>query len=322
MKLVQITPMIGCLLLLLMTSCSPLEYGQIQNVGLLLEGSIDDNAWNKQGYEGLLQIGEKFDVHIYYEENVVTETDVRHTVNQFVEEGINLIYGHGSIYGSFFQEIEDYYPDVHFVYFNGGYYSDHVTSINFNAHAMGYFSGMIAAKMSSTDKVGIIASFESQPEIEGFYEGASFINPEAEVHVKYINNWKDIEEALEIYQKMRSNGVDVFYPAGNYFSESVIKKAEEDGVYAIGYIANQADLAPRSVLTSTVQHVEQLYTETAEQFHKGTLEGTIITYDFTDGHISLNEFHDAVPESFQDYMNDVVTKYKETGMLPDEQELK
>lgn len=319
MKLLQINIVIGCLILLL-AGCSHFEYGQIQNVGLLLEGSIEENAWNEQGYAGLEKIGEKYDVQVFYEENVVTEQDVKDAVDAFVKDGINLIYGHGSIFGSLFQEIEDIYPDVHFVYFNGGYYSDHVTSINFNAHAMGYFSGMIAAEMSVTDKVGIITSFESQPEIEGFYEGASFLNPNVEVHVNYINNWKDTEEALEIYEEMRDNGVDVFYPAGTYFSEAIIKKSEEDGVHAIGYIANQADIAPDTVLTSTVQHVEELYLETAEQFHKGILEGSVLTYDFTDGFISLHEFSDEVPEGFQKYMNQMVDNYKETGLLPSQQE--
>lgn len=309
-------------LFILLTGCGHSQYGQIQNVGLLLEGTIEENAWNKQGYEGLVEIGEKFDVQVFYKENAATEEEVRDTVDEFVKNGINLIYGHGSIYGSLFQEIETLYPDVHFVYFNGGYYNEHITSLNFNAHAMGYFSGMVAAEMSKTNKVGIITSFESQPEIEGFYEGASYINPNAEVHVNYINNWKDTEEALEIYEEMRNNEVDVFYPAGNSFSEIIIKKTEEDGVYAIGYVDNMAEIAPQAVLMSTVQHVEQLYLETAEQFDKGTLKGSILTYDFTDEHISLNEFNDDVPENFQTYVNNAVEEYKETGLLPNELETK
>lgn len=305
-------------LALIMSGCNYFEHGQIQNVGMLLDGEIDEHAWNEKGYAGLMQIEKEFDIDVFYQENITTEDEVRDAVDEFVEEGVNLIFGHGSIYGSLFQEIEEAYPDVHFVYFNGGYYSDNVTSLNFNSHAMGFFSGMIATRMSDSNEVGIITSFESQPEIEGFYEGAKYLNAQTEVHMNYINNWKDTKEAIHMYEEMRGNGVDVFYPAGNSFAEAIINKAEEDGVYAIGYIADQLEIAPDTVLTSTIQHVEQLYETAAKDFDKRSLKGGILTYDFQDDLITLGEFNESVPDRFKAYISDMVEDYQNTGLLPNE----
>lgn len=315
MKLMRIMFVFLCITMIT-TGCKQANYDQIQNVGLLLDGEIEDHEWNKKGYEGLQQIEENFDVNVYYKENITTEEDIVQSIDEFVKKGTNLIFGHGSIYGSLFQEIEDLYPDVHFVYFNGGYYNDHVTSLNFNGHAMGFFSGMIAGEMSRSGKVGIIASFESQPEIEGFYEGAIHQNSQVEVHVNYINHLDDTGEVTDIYNEMLNNGVDVFYPAGYSFSEQVIEKAEKNNVYAIGYIADQTNIAPSHVLTSTVQNVEQLYEITAEQFNNDEIEGDVLVYDFADELLTLGDFNEQVPASFQIYMEEVIEEYKETGILP------
>ncbi|PAV29205.1 BMP family ABC transporter substrate-binding protein [Virgibacillus profundi] len=307
------------LTLIIITGCSGLKsQDHIQNVGMLVDGTIESQAWNEKGYEGLQQIGEQYDVNVFYKENIVTEQEIESAVNEFVEDGVNLIFGHSSIYGNYFIDIAENYPDVHFVYFNGGYSDDNVTSLNFNAHAMGFFSGMIAAEMTDSNHVGMIAAFQWQPEIEGFFEGVKYQNPSAEVTVEFVNNWNDKETAADLYEKMRENNVDVIYPTGDSYSEEIIKRASEDGIYAIGYVANQSEIDENTVLTSTVQHVDKLYEITAEKFNEGELEGSILTFDFADEVISLGEFSPSIPESFQKFMEETVETYIETDLLPNE----
>lgn len=306
------------IIVIILSGCSYFEHGQIQNVGMLLDGTVDEHAWNEQGYEGLLEIEEKYDTDVFYQENVVTEDDVRDAVEEFVQDGVNLIFGHSSIYGSFFQEIAASYPEVQFIYFNGGFHSDNVASLNFNTHAAGFFVGMVAGEMTNSKEVGIITSFEWQPEIEGFYEGVKFQDPSVEVHMNFLNDRNDSEESRKMYTEMRDNGVDVFYPAGNSFAEEVIMQAESDDFYAIGYVADQLELAPNTVLTSTIQHVGRLYELAAEEFNKNRLDSDLHVYDFQDELISLGQFSSNVPAEFQDYINESVEEYRQSGLLPNE----
>lgn len=292
--------------------------GNIQNVGLLLDGSIDDNPWNKKGYEGLLQIEKQFRTNIFVKENMEAKEDIQRAVDELVQQGVNLIYGHSSIYGNIFEDIAKVYPDVHFVYFNGGIYDDNLTSLNFNSHAMGFFGGMIAGKMTRTDQVGIIAAFNWQPEIEGFYEGVKFENPAAVVQMNFVNSWEDKQLTLEMYEVMKSKGVDIFYPAGDYFSAEILQRAERDRLYAVGYVSDQMDVAPEAVLTSTIQNVDKLYELSAELFHKGELQGGILTFDFEDEVIELGEYNNKVPKTYQRYMNDIIKEYKKSKLLPNE----
>ncbi|SDL98484.1 BMP family ABC transporter substrate-binding protein [Sediminibacillus halophilus] len=304
---------------LLAAGCSTLGGGEINRVGMLVENSIHDQTWGNKGYQGLLKIKEEYDVDVYFKEGIQTQQDVNRAVEEFSNQGINLIFGHSSNYGKMFDEINEAYPDIHFVYFNGGYTGDNLTSVNFNSHAMGFFSGMVAGKMTSTNNVGLIGAFEWQPEIEGFYEGVNYQNPEADVHMNFVNSWDDSGRALDLLDQMSTQDVDVFYPTGDQFSVQVINKVKEKGLYAIGYVTDQASLGKNTVLTSTVQHVDDIYLQTAEAFNEGNLTGDVKTYDFQDGGITMGEFSPEVPESFVEEIQDAIDRYKDTGLLPNEQ---
>jgi len=307
------------IILLLIASCNAIpKQNKVQKVGLLVEGSVHDNAWNRLGYEGLIGIGEQYDVDVLYRTEIATEQDVIDAIDDFVNKGVNLIFGHSNIYGKYFADVSDYYPDVQFVYFNGSYYKDNVASFSFESHAMGFFGGMVASEMSKTNEIGVIAAYEWQPEVEGFYEGAKYQNKDVNVHIKFINNWNDKQLAMDIYDMMRANDVDVFYPSGDYYSEEVIQRASEENVYTIGYVSDQLEIGPTSVLTSTVQHADKLYWIAAERFTKGGLLGGVFSFDFQDDAISLGEFNSVVPTLFQNEIESIVDEYMETNSLPNQ----
>jgi transcriptional activator of comK gene len=288
----------------------------VKKVGLLVPDTIDDQVWGTKGYKGLLQIKSQFEVDVFYKEGITTEAATRSAVDEYVDKGVNLIFGHGSEYATIFNDIADEYPDVHFVFFNGNTRKENVTSLNFEGHAMGFFGGMVAGEMTETNKIGIIAAFEWQPEINGFYEGVLFQNDEVDVDIGYVQNWDDDEKAISLAEKMISNGVDIIYPAGDGYNVPVIERLKEEGLYAIGYVSDQSDLGKETVYTSTVQHVDQLYLLVAEKFNKGELASGNLSFDFQDEVISMGVFSPKVDENFIAELKDYIKQYKETGDLP------
>lgn len=291
----------------------------IQKVGILLEGTTNDQPWDRSGYEGLLTIGEEFDADIYLKENIQTEQEITDAVKSLVRKETRIIFGHSNTYGRYFADMAKSYSNTHFVYFNGGYSADNITSLNFDSHAMGFFAGMVAGKMTKTDEIGIIAAYEWQPEVEGFYEGVKFENKHANVHINFINDWEAQDRAEEIYGTMKSNEVDVFYPTGDFFANKIVKKADQDGLYAIGYGSDKAEVDQRTVLTSTIQHVDKLYVIAAELYQKNKLKGGVMSFDFADGAISLGDFSSDVPGDYEQYIRNLIEEYIDTGLLPNEQ---
>lgn len=264
---------LGLLLILFFAGC---EYrvtaGQLKNVGLLLPTTIDEKVWAQKGYEGVLTIGAKQNVDVFVKEKMTTFQEVREAVRDFEDHGVNLVFGHGNIYGDIMMKIKDEFPTMHFVAVNGKVHGERITGLHFEGKAMGFFAGMVAAYMSENRAVGVIAAYPWQPEVDGFIEGAIYVNRNIEIHYDFVQSWNDEKKALAILQEMIADGVDVVYPAGDGFHIPVVQALKNKGLYAIGYVSDQSYLGERTVLTSTVQRVGRLYEMVAEKFNRGELK--------------------------------------------------
>lgn len=308
--LILLLPMLGC--------SQAASTGKLHKVGLLVPETINDQVWGTRGYKGLLQIQSEFNVDVFYKEGMDNEQAVRRAVDEFQTKGVNLIFGHGSEYGVLFNKISKDYPDIHFVFFNGEANSDNVTSLNFESNAMGFFAGMVAGKMTKTNHVGILASYEWQPEVDGYLEGAHYQNKDVDVNMKFVEHWDDANQALLLLNQMIKEGVDIVYVAGDGYNVPVIEKLKEEGLFAIGYVSDQSDLGEGAVLTSTVQHVDKLYELVAKKFNSNELDSGTLYFDFQDDVISLGQYSPLVDPSFIKKIEANVDEYKKTGKLPNE----
>ncbi|MBD8067547.1 BMP family ABC transporter substrate-binding protein [Bacillus sp. PS06] len=305
--------------LFILAACGQsISSGKLQKVGMLVPDTINDQVWATKGYEGLLKIQSKFQLDIFYKEGINSLEATKEVVEEFVQKDVNLIFGHGNEYAEYFNQISRDYPDVQFISFNGEAKRDNTTSLNFEAHAMGFFGGMVAGEMTKTLNIGVLAAYEWQPEVNGFFEGAAFQNDDVHVKINFVESWDDKEKALILLDDMIESGVDVVYPAGDGYNVPVIEKLREHGLYAIGFVSDQSDLGEGTVLSSTVQHVDVLYELVAERFNKGELESGNLYFDFQDGVISMGDYSSNVDEAFQSEIEAYIKHYSETGLLPNQ----
>nr|WP_307472210.1 BMP family ABC transporter substrate-binding protein [Cytobacillus purgationiresistens] len=307
------------LCLLLLASCGqPMSTGELKKAGLLVPDTVNDQVWGTKGYKGMLKIQSNYDIEVYYKEGMDSELVVERAIKEFAQKGVNLIFGHGNEYADYFNVLSPQYPDIHFISFNGDAKNSNTTSLNFEGYAMGFFGGMVAGHMTETNTVGLIAAFEWQPEIEGFYEGVNFQNKDADVKIQYVGHWDDAVRATELMDSLLDMNADVVYPAGDGYNVPVIEKVKEEGIYAIGYVSDQSDLSKSAVLTSTIQHVDVLYELVADKFNDGDLDSGNLSFDFQDDVISLGSFSPEMDEKFTESLNAAVEDYKATGKLPNQ----
>jgi transcriptional activator of comK gene len=307
---------LACLLILLAGCQVPWNKGELNHAGLLLEDTKNDQGWGTKGYKGLLAVQEQFGNKVYYKESIKTEQDVIESINDFKDKKVNLVFGHGKIYADIFSKIAPNYPEMHFVSFNGEVTGKNVTSFHLNSYAMGFFAGMLASEMSKNEQIGIIAAKEWQPEIEGYADGAAYQNKNVVIHQVVIDSWSDTDKALHALETMTAAGADVFYPIGDSFTIPVIQEVKKKGHYAIGYVSDHSDLGQATILTSTVQNVDNLYKLAAERMEQGTLEAGNLTFDFKDGALSFGKFSPEVPDSIQQKIKKDIENYIQTGVLP------
>jgi transcriptional activator of comK gene len=305
------------LCLLLLGACSQTKStGKLHKVGLLVPETVNDQVWGTKGFKGLLTIQSKFNVDVFYKEGMNSKSLVERAVKEYDQKGVNLIFGHGAEYAEYFNQISKNYPKIHFISFNGDAKNANTTSLNFKAHAMGFFGGMVAAHMSKGHTVGVLAAYEWQPEVEGFYQGAMAEDKNTKVDIEYVGDWDNDKVAIQLVDNMMANGADVIYPAGDGYNVPVIERVKERGLYVIGYVSDQSDLGESTVLTSTIQHVDKLYEKVAGKFNDGELKSGNLSYDFKDNVISLGKYSPLVNKEFIQEMNKRIEVYKKTGKLP------
>ncbi|MGG3914651.1 BMP family ABC transporter substrate-binding protein [Bacillus sp. es.034] len=305
-----------------LSGCSAGDSEEIEKVGLLVPEAVNDGVWGTKGYKGLLKIQSDYHADVFYKEGMKNDTSIKQAVEEFDDKDVTLVFGHGSEYVDVFNELSGEHPDMHFVSFNGHATEKNTTSLQFKGYAMGFFGGMTAAFHSKTNKIGVIAAFEWQPEVQGFIDGAKYQNSETEINVEYTNHWDDQERALKELDTLLNEDTDVVYPAGDGYNVAVIEKLKEKGLYAIGYVSDQSDLGESTVLTSTVQQADKLYEVVADKFAQDELKSGNLEFDFEDGVISMGKFSPLIPKDFQSEMKQHIKDYIDTGKLPNGKESK
>ncbi|MFD2639389.1 BMP family ABC transporter substrate-binding protein [Piscibacillus salipiscarius] len=300
----------------LLVSCGQVfNTGQLNNVGLLLDGTIHDETWGKGAYLGALEIKEEQNVSILTRENVTTSRETEEQVKDMKRQGVNLVFGHGSDFGTHFNDINETYPGLHFVYFNGNTFDRNITSIHFDGYEMGYFAGVLSAKVTKTNEIGIVSAFQSQPEVQGFFEGVKDTNSNIKVHIRSVFDWYDQQRAMLLFNDLLKENIDIVYPAGDGFNIPIILEAKKQDIYAIGYVSDQYEVAPGTVLTSTVQDIEKIYVDIANQYDEGELPSGVIHYGFDDEYIYLGKYGEAVSDRVKREMDELIERYLETGRL-------
>lgn len=307
---------LGITLLFSLSACQmPTANGELSNVGMLIPDTINDEVWNTKGYKGLLKIRSHYKVDVYYKEGITTEQQVEQALDEFLDSDVNLIFGHGNIYAPLFAKLSQEYPSINFVTFNADAEGENITSLHFDGEAMGFFGGLVAAEMSENQHVAVIAAYPWQPEVKGFEDGAKAKDSDVIVQVGYVHSWSDSETAEEIFRDFSEQGADVFYPAGDGFNLPLIELIKRRGLYAIGYVSDQLNLGKETILTSTVQEVEKLYMDIAEQQNSGTLQTGNLYFDFDSGAIRMGEFSHIVADPIIQEVDQAIEQYIDTGNL-------
>jgi len=118
-----------------------------------------------------------------------------------------------------------------------------------------YLTGMIAAGMSKTHKIGMVGGFPI-PEVNrlmnAFMAGAREVNPKIVFTVSFINSWFDPPKAKEATFAMIDSGSDVLYAERFGVSDA----ARERGKLAIGNVVDTQAQYPDTVVASALWAME------------------------------------------------------------------
>ncbi|WKK70707.1 BMP family ABC transporter substrate-binding protein [Rathayibacter oskolensis] len=183
---------------------------------------------------------------------------------------------------------------------------DNLELYTINTHEGSFLAGLVAGTMTTTKKVGAVVGGDA-PGLNQFawaYEqGVKAACSDCTVQRTYLNfTFNDPALGKSTALDMHSDGVDVIFQVAGGSGTGVIEAAEEGGFYAIGVDSDQDSVAPGTVITSMMKHVDANVLNMVSSAEDGDFTAGATNVGLADGATGLSwdegstVFEDAHPE--------------------------
>ena len=290
-------------------------------IGMITDtGGVNDESFNQSTWKGLQDLEKQYGedkVDVKYLESK-QDADYTPNIENFIDQDRDLIIGVGFKLADAIKDAAENYPEQQFVLIDStieGGQPENVTSLLFEDNVSAYLTGLIAGKMTETNKVGFIGGMESEVLARfdyGFRAGVEAANPEAEVMVQYANSFTDSSLGKTIANTMYSKNVDIIFTAAGAVGIGAIEAAKENNKKAIGVDQDQNALAPDNIITSAMKNVDVAIFNVGEQLIKGEYKGgQIVTNTLEMGGVGVAPTTDKnVPPDVIKYVQEQEEKIK------------
>ncbi len=222
-------------------------------VAALLPGSISDGAFNAAAYRALEKIKKEYGIEYVYQENV-PQAEFEAAFREYAKAGYDVIIGHGYQFGDATLKVAPSFPKTKFIVTETNItQAPNVASYQTKFDDMGFVAGALAAMITKTGVVGN-ASAIPIPVItqymEGFKQGAAYINPDVKALTTFVGSLKDVAKGKEGTLALIEQRADVVTSTGNENNIGTVLAAKEKGVLAIATLSDMHDVAPGTVVVS------------------------------------------------------------------------
>jgi len=169
-----------------------------------------------------------------------------------------------------------------------------------------YLAGMIAGKMTKTNKIGYVAPVQI-PEvirlINAFTLGARSVNPGAEVRIVWTGSWFDPTLEMDAANALIDAGCDIIATGAD--SAAPMQAAEKKGLYSFGYDSDARDKAPNSFLTAPIWDWSVVYKDVIQKIKSGFTDWENLDYwdGLESGVVKLAPYSNLVPSGIQEMVN-------------------
>ncbi|OYD09506.1 BMP family lipoprotein [Paludifilum halophilum] len=267
---------------------------------------LTDGSFNQTAWDGLKRAEKELDADIDYLESKKDGDYIPH-LTQFARNDRDIIWGVGFKLEKAISEVANRFPEKKFGMVDsnlGGNIPDNVVAIAFKEEEGSFLMGVIAGKMTKTDKVGFLGGITS-PVIKrfesGFRAGVHAVNPDAEVLVSYTEDFNDTAKGRSLAADMYNGGADIIYQAAGKAGKGLfheVKTREQNKYWAIGVDRDQSAMAPDRTLTSMVKRVDVAVFDIMKELKRGAFAGgKEVKLGLKEGGVAIAETSDKhVPE--------------------------
>ncbi len=265
-------------------------------VAFVYVGPVGDLGWSYAHDQGRIKMAEALGVETAYSELVAEGPDAARVIRDYAEKGYSPIFATSFGYMDSVIEVAEEYPNTIFEHATGYRTADNVGIYDGRGYQGWYLAGIVAGSMTESNKLGYVAPYpipEVVRNMNAFALGARSVNPEATVTPIWIFSWFDPPKERDAAQALVDSGIDVI--ARESDSVEPDKLAQEKGVYAIGYNAISAEVAPDAVLTAPIWNWDVYYTQAVQDVMAGTWTSDPVWWGMAEGILDLAPIAPFVP---------------------------
>ncbi len=306
----------------------PVKVGQVTDMG-----GIDDKSFNASAWAGVQQAMADYGIVGKYLESQ-QQADYTKNIQQYVDEGMDLIITVGFLLGVDTAKFAKANPDMKFAIVDYSYPDcwpgavegkdcgsstelANVRGLMFQTDQAAFLAGYLAAGMTKTGKVGTYGGIKIPTVtifMKGFEAGVKYYNQKHGTNVEvlgwntaadeglFTGNFESTDDGRRFAESLMQEGADIILPvAGPVGLGTAAVCKETQACLVIGVDADWYDTAPeyREVeLTSVLKKINVAVYKTIQDLLEGKFTGGTVTYTIADGGVDIapyHEFEDDVP---------------------------
>jgi simple sugar transport system substrate-binding protein len=260
-----------------------------------------DYGWNQQGVESAKKVAAEIGAQIEVADGAGYE-DITPMLRELAEGGSQLTIAFASGYGTAAvqQAQELKVPHIIIGQFEQGLVPGLAQDIETNAQNGSYLAGIVAARTTKTNTVGIVISADDENWTKmagGFVLGAKSVKPDIKVLLAQIGQagYADAAGGKRVTESVIAGGADVVFGMGDGSSFGMIQAVETatppsgaDKVWFIDVIGDKTSLDKKGVLlTSVVWDYAPSFKRAVDALADGTFGKEIYWLDVNNGGIDL-----------------------------------
>lgn len=285
------------------------------SVAAVVAGGLGDRSFYDSAAEGLERLKNDYGVEVKV---IECKEDASMYKTQLVNaaESSDFVVAIGWQFYDGLVEVAPQMPDTKFIYVDEAVEGvSNIFNIKYAQNEGSFLVGYIAAKMSTTGKIGAVGGMDNDTIndfITGYEQGAKYANPDIEVSAVYAGSYEDPAKGKECALSLYDQGCDVVFQIAGKTGEGVFEAAAEKDCYAIGVDSDQKYINPEVIICSMKKEVgDSIYAAIENYIKLGEFRGgeTWIT-DMENGFIDVGYGDDTMTQQISDELKAEVEELK------------
>lgn len=302
------------------------------SVGLVTDvGGLDDKSFNTLANKGLEDAKKDLGVTGRVIESKEQANYVPN-LTQFAQQNTGLTVAVGFLMQNAIWKVGKQFPNAKFMIVDGAPQNDqektedlpNVANIFFAEQEAGYLVGVITGEMMKA-KIGKASGTTAcamggipippvDKWIAGYQEALERYG--VKMLLGYSQSFTDQQKAKEIGLQHISQGCTVLFQVAGGSGLGYIQAAKEKNVYAIGVDADQAYVAPETILTSALKRVDRSVYETIKAVKDGKFKAGANVFNAANDGVGFGAMHKDVPDSVKKAADQALKDIKDGKIKP------